>query len=352
MSRKTFSDYQKTLDNDIRTIIHKGRNTACFKFPFFQTILEFANNNISHVTREELSKPHVEKIIKHMNKSLFQGQTGVRNGKFLRGVKNFIEKDIDLEELLLITEKEAFKYVIKAFPIVGSEKITDDLYIDEMQTNKRIILHDDFLRLAQDQNLVNLLDAGADSRWDLQQRVWEKKVHPETLIHFDGNNNTFYENRLNKRVNLTPAKPSLTNYQGDVCFYCRYPFSLDDLEVDHFIPLDLAKEFNLHKGIEFPYNLNNIGNLVNSCKECNGPNGKWHLRFPEKKYWYELHGRNEQMCNSEKPLEMTIVSNLGNNKDERFQKLSFLRDQCIELHMLEWEGPIEMNEPLHYYKDV
>ena len=103
MSRKTFSDYQKTLDNDIRTIIHKGRNTACFKFPFFQTILEFANKNISHITREELSKPHVEKIIKHMNKSLFQGQTGVRNGKFLKGVKNYIEKDIDLEELLLIT---------------------------------------------------------------------------------------------------------------------------------------------------------------------------------------------------------------------------------------------------------
>ena len=106
----------------------------------------------------------------------------------------------------------------------------------------------------------------------------------------------------------------------------------------------------MKKGKELPYNLNNIGNLVNSCKECNGPNGKWY-DFPEKKYWYELYGRNEQMCNSEKPLEKTIVSILGNNKDERFQKLISLRDQCIELHMSEWEGPIEMNEPLHYYKN-
>ena len=82
MSRKTFSDYQKTLDNDIRTIIHKGRNTACFKFPFFQTILEFANNNISHVTREELSKPHVEKIIKHMKKVYFKARQELGMGSF------------------------------------------------------------------------------------------------------------------------------------------------------------------------------------------------------------------------------------------------------------------------------
>ena len=353
MSRKTFSDYQKTLDNDIRTIIHKGRNTACFKFPFFQTILEFANNNISHITREELSKPHVEKIIKHMNKSLFQGQTGVRNGKFLKGVKNYIEKDIDLEELLLITEKEAFKYVVKAFPIVGSKKITNYLYIDEMQTNKRIILHDDFLRLAQDEILVNLLDAGADSRWDYQQIAWEKKLHPEVQIHFDPNNNFFRGNRFNKRgINNTATKATLTNYQGDVCFYCRYQFSFDNLQVDHFIPLNLAEAFKFKKkGKELPYNLNNIGNLVNSCGKCNGRKGKGHLYFPKKKYWYELYHRNEQICNSEKPLEEIIVRNLGNNKDERLQKLIDLRDLCIELHMLEWEGPIEMNEPLHYYKN-
>jgi hypothetical protein len=42
MYRKTFSDYKKTLDNDIRTIIHKGKNVACYKFPWFQTILNFA----------------------------------------------------------------------------------------------------------------------------------------------------------------------------------------------------------------------------------------------------------------------------------------------------------------------
>ena len=42
MYRKTFSDFKKTLDNDIRTIIHKGKNVACYKFPWFQTILTFA----------------------------------------------------------------------------------------------------------------------------------------------------------------------------------------------------------------------------------------------------------------------------------------------------------------------
>ena len=90
---------------------------------------------------------------------------------------------------------------------------------------------------------------------------------------------------------------------------------------------------------------------MNSCGKCNGRKGKGHLYFPQKKYWYELYHRNEQICNSEKPLEEIIVRNLGNNKDERLQKLIDLRDLCIELHMLEWEGPIEMNEPLHYYKN-
>ena len=68
MYRKTFSDYKKTLDNDIRTIIHKGKNVACYKFPWFQTILNFAKQGKTHIKREELSKPFVEKIIKHTKK--------------------------------------------------------------------------------------------------------------------------------------------------------------------------------------------------------------------------------------------------------------------------------------------
>ena len=94
---------------------------------------------------------------------------------------------VEMISLLLITEKEGFKDVVRALPIVGigRKKITNDLYIDEMKINKRIILQDKFLMLAQDENLVKLLDAGTDSRWDLQQRVWEKKMHPSALISFD-----------------------------------------------------------------------------------------------------------------------------------------------------------------------
>ena len=351
MYRKTFSDYKKTLDNDIRTIIHKGKNVACYKFPWFQTILNFGVQGKTHIKIEELSKPHVEKIIKHMKESPFQGQTGVRDGKMLKSVKDHIDGKIDMENLLLITEKEGFKDVVRAFPIVGRKKITNNLYIDEMKNNKQIILHDDFLRLAQDKTLVKLLDAGTDSRWDLQQSAWKKKIHPNAVITYDEKNNALVEERLNQRIFLTSAKPTLTNYQGDVCFYCRKPYQLDDLEVDHFIPLDLDKSFYLQKKIRLKYNLNNIGNLVNACKKCNGPNGKWHIFFPKKKFWHEIHSRNEQMCNSEKPLESYLQSHLGKTTKERFQKLIELRDLCIELHMLEWEGPSEMYGPMHYYEN-
>ena len=141
MYRKTFSDFKKTLDNDIRTIIHKGKNVACYKFPWFQTILTFAEQGKTHIKKEQLSKPFVEKIIKHTRKSPFQGQTKVRDGKMLKSVKDHIDGKINMEELLLITEKEGFKDVVRALPIIGSKKITDDLYIDEMKVNKRIILH-------------------------------------------------------------------------------------------------------------------------------------------------------------------------------------------------------------------
>ena len=40
-----------------------------------------------------------------------------------------------------------------------------------------------------------------------------------------------------------------------------------------------------------------------------------------KEYWYELHSKNEQICNSDKLLEKTIQSNLGKTKEEKFQKL-------------------------------
>ena len=52
MYRKTFSDFKKTLDNDIRTIIHKGKNVACYKFPWFQTILTFAEQGKTHIKKE------------------------------------------------------------------------------------------------------------------------------------------------------------------------------------------------------------------------------------------------------------------------------------------------------------
>ena len=351
MSRKTFSDYKKSIDNDIRTIIHKGKNVACYKFPFFQTILEFAKKDITHITREMLAKPHVDKIIKHMKKSPFQGQTGVRNGKMLQSVKDHIDGKINIEKLLLITEKEGFKDVIRAFPVVGTKKINNNIYSDEIKNNKKIILHDEFLELAQDSNLVKLLDAGTDSRWDLQQRVWEKKIHPSAIINYDENSKALIEVRFNQRLHLTPIKPTLTNYQGDVCFYCRRPYPLNDLEIEHFIPLDLAKQFYLKNNKQLKYNLNNLGNLVNACVECNGPKGKWHLYFPKKQFWYELHARNEQICNSEKPLEIILQNNLGKTKEERLQKLIELRDLCIELHMIEWDGPIEIFNSLQYYKN-
>ncbi len=57
------------------------------------------------------------------------------------------------------------------------------------------------------------------------------------------------------------------------------------------------------------------------------------------------------MCNSEKPLELTLQSNLGKTTEQRLQKLIELRDLCFELYLKEWEGPIEIYGPLHYYKN-
>ena len=54
---------------------------------------------------------------------------------------------------------------------------------------------------------------------------------------------------------------------------------------------------------------------------------------------------------TEKPLELTLQSNLGKTKEQRFQKLVELRDLCFELHMQEWEGPSEMYGPMQYDKN-
>ena len=51
----------------------------------------------------------------------------------LKSVKDHIDGKINMEKLLLITEKEGFKDVVRALPIIGSKKITNDLYIDEMK---------------------------------------------------------------------------------------------------------------------------------------------------------------------------------------------------------------------------
>lgn len=311
-----FKEFKPTEDAYFRSIILFGSNTASYKFALGMSLLQLIKQDKDNITLKELSPIFAKYICNHIK--VAPRQTTNPSSTFLNACKEYVENKIPKEQLLDITEKNAFNCVLDRFPIVNGDIIPKPFY-EYDKRNKKIILTDNSFKL-KDMQYFNNLRLETEARWKLVETAWELGISSNLLkVNYNDDSNSLYIDTSFRRKNITSVRDALNGYQKGFCFYCFEDITIDDnsenlCDVDHFIPHTLQAQCpNI--------NLDGVWNLVLTCQECNrGENGKF-AKLPALKYLERLHTRNEYLISSHHPLRETLISQTGRTEKERIDFL-------------------------------
>jgi len=324
-----------------RAIILYGQNTASYKFAFGQSLLELAKSGKNFVSLDDLAKPFSKHIIDHLKAG--KRQTVTASSKFLYGCQLYIDGKIDEDELIDVTRKFGFKYVIDAFPKLKVNYENQPVFYQKVVSGQKgIELTDSLHKLTQKEQATNLPHE-IEGRWNLVETSWTEQ-NPNLLIEYDDVDQLFVgwtgmsdrgylDSHLRKPV--TQARKPLSGYQKGKCFFCYADVSVESnkdntAQVDHFFPISLQSRLatNLH------LNLNDIWNLVLSCKTCNLSKSN---RTPPMTYLYDLERRNNYYIFSKHPLGQTIMALTGDTVLARRNYLKSIYEIAKEASSMEWK---------------
>ncbi len=307
-----------------------GKNVASYKFALAKSTLELAKKQQTEIKLSDLSEPFARFTCEHIKNT--PKQSSSPSSKFLEACSNYNSNKINHEDLIAATEKHGFNYVLDHFHIVNGKEIRKRFFIDERKFNKKIILTDEILKLASEENGDNLFQE-TEARWRLVETSWSLGVS-RNLISADLNDDLLFVSGI-RRTNVTSSRDALNGYQKSRCFYCFTEISIIEqspnlCDVDHFFPHELYRKKVLR-------NLDGVWNLVLSCQNCNrGVKGKF-ANVPSVKLLERLNQRNEYYISSHDPLRETIIAQTGLNPQKRKQ---FLQTQynLAKTHAIhEWQ---------------
>ncbi len=316
-----FIDSQPSLETSWRSIILLGRNVASYKFSLAQTLLEYSKKD-SFISLEELALPFAKNICNHLKEN--EKQITSTSSKFLEYCKKYNAGSVSETDLQVQSTKLGFVNVIDAFHNVSGGEVVR-FFEDTRDRNKGIILTDNYYKLYENKQKDNL-KLEVNSRWRLWETAISLNINPSLLeINADqSSQRLFVINENKKRVDVTSSRDALNGYQKGKCFYCHKPIQIlqgfeNSCDVDHFFP-------HLLKDKPGTRNLDQVWNLVLSCRDCNrGPAGKFG-KIPDIKYLNHLFKRNNYFIESHHPLRETILNQTGNSLESRKQFLQRVFD--------------------------
>ena len=335
--------YLSAQDDELevfRAIILYGQNTASYKFALGKSLIELSREGKSFVGLDELAKPFSQHIIEHIKAG--QRQTVTASSKFLYGCQLFIDGKIDEDELIDVTKKFGFKYVIDAFPRLKINFENQPIFYHKViRGTKGIELTDSLHEVARKEQSKNLMQE-IEGRWNLVETSWTEQ-NPDLLIKYDDvdeifvsftqqSDRSFLDSHLRRPV--TKARKPLSGYQKGKCFFCYDGISIESnrantAQVDHFFPISLQSRVptDLH------LNLNDIWNLVLTCKNCNNSKS---YRTPHIEFLYNLERRNNYYIHSKPPLGDTIKRLTGETHRERNNYLKAMFSIAKDASPFEW----------------
>ena len=388
-----FQEAHPSLDSYWRSVILFGRNVASYKFALAKSLLEIAPAGKTEITLTELAEPFSRHICEHLAHSPRQATSS--SSQFLDKCKAHNDGAITREELLSVTEKTAFNYVIDAFHMVNNSELPIRFYEKDYARTKKIILTDEIFKL-QDNAFFDNFVKETESRWRLVETAWEQNISAGLLdIQYTEVGDLLYiDTKKYRRKAVTSARAALNGYQKGKCFYCFGDISIgdepdagfDEQEVspvasslllvsekpplydrfaDNLVGIDgkplsdtpeiLAEDspaidesdddlcdvdhfipHTLQRYIP-EVNLDGVWNLVLTCKNCNrGGEGKF-ARVPATKYLDRLNKRNEFLINSHHPLRETLMRQTGATPEARADFLRQMDGFAVNHLIHRWE---------------
>ena len=306
----SFIDTNPSISTYWRSIILLGRNVASYKFALAKTLIEIPKND-SLILLEDLALPFAKNISEHMK--ICDKQITSSSSKFLDFCKKYNDGEICDEKLKENAVKLGFVNVIDAFHNVAGNELPR-FFEDSRKNNNGIRLTDNFYCLLEDENNNNL-NSEINSRWRLWETAISLNVSPHLIeIKSDKDNNLLFVKDKERRIDVTSSKDALNGYQKGKCFYCRKKIVIESgfdnsCDVDHFFPFVL-KRLGLKQ-------INQVWNLVLTCKECNRGTGGKFEKIPQISYLDSLLKRNNFYIESHHPLRETILNQMGKSEIER-----------------------------------
>ena len=331
---------EPTLDSYFRGIVLFGNNSATYKFALGKSLIELTSQGANFVPLKDLDIP----FIKYTNQHVLNGNKQItsNSSKYFDAFERYNSNECDIDEMIKLTLSNPFQNVINRFHNINNSELDTKFYEVTTKDNvKGIVLTDNLYLINENSSLSNLLSE-TEARWSLVETAWSLNISPSLLsISYDESNNSLFidENRLGKRVDITSCRDALNGYQRGRCFYCNSPISLESdsnnlCDVDHFIA------HTVQASINNDININDVWNLVLSCKNCNrGENGKF-AKLPDLYYLEKLYNRNEYFIGSHHPLRETLINQTGRSESTRFKFLNDMYNLGLKNLLVTWSSSI------------
>ena len=326
-----FIDHNPTLETYWRSIILLGRNVASYKFSLAKTLLEIPKNN-TVISLDDLALPFAQNICEHLKINDKQ-HTGPSN-KFLNYCREYNKKTIDDNDLKNYSLKHGFVYVLDAFHNVAGNQVPS-FFETSNQKNKDIVLTDNFYKLIGSNQSQNL-KLEVNSRWRLWETAISLNINQNLIeINPDFENDVFFIQDQNRRIDITSSRDALNGYQKGKCFYCRKNIRIEQghensCDVDHFFPHRLKDKMTFT-------NIDQVWNLVLSCRECNrGSSGKFDS-IPVISFLSNLNKRNNHFVESPHPLREVILNQTGKTILERNNFLQNYYNNAVDRIPSKWK---------------
>jgi hypothetical protein len=277
-------------------IILYGLNAATYKMALAKCLFDFAQNNQSNVTWDELSASFLQQYLKRLKDNPMPQQSNPSHLTVMeRIVKEINVGSISYEEAVLKVADKGLTYVIPCFQSIGrdSSSIKDYFYVYDY--GKSLTLKDSLLSFSKQQ--FKELEEEFIARWSLLEGAFTIN---QTQFALANDIRDIYLEKGYERTPLTTNQPFLKGYQGNTCFYCGEAFG-NDIHVDHVLPRQVVYH-------------DEMWNLVLAHGDCNlfksdklvGPH-----------FIQKLIARNENIMGSNHPWKYKISAALGATPNER-----------------------------------
>lgn len=289
MTEFTTKDYWKAL-------ILYGLNQATYKIALGKTLLSLAEQSLTRVRWEQLSKELFQQYQQRLsNDPMPQQATPSRQTVMERIVKAHQIGTLSLDQAIQEVGANAFGDVIRRFDNLGNDESFKGKFY-RFDFGKELVLTDDLHRIVEAD--TSELEEELDARWSLLEGAFS--IQQKNFVLSNDLRLTYLENGY-KRKNLTTNIPFLQGYQGNTCFYCGEPIPADDIHVDHVLPRQVLQH-------------DEIWNLVLSHSFCNEHKSD---RLVGDHYMRKLIARNENIIGSNHPWMRKIIAALGRTTDAR-----------------------------------